>query len=153
MFTHFYSASILQPAEGTARTSVHVVCCLGSLKLLEPSRISQPAPVGCSPFHSSLHFYFFTLSNSLFSFFSLPLFSNCFSIERICICAAAPDRSSLSVLLCWLLNVSTFSQPSPSVSNTSRVSFFSLWGFQKGHKGGENFLQHMLVRCAEKGVC
>lgn len=40
VFTHFYSASILQPAEGTARTSVYVVCCLGSLKLLEPSRIS-----------------------------------------------------------------------------------------------------------------
>lgn len=70
VFAHFYSASILQPAEGTARTSVHVVCCLGSLKLLEPSRISQPVPVGCSPFHSSLPFFFLPLSSSLFSFFS-----------------------------------------------------------------------------------
>lgn len=54
--SHTSTASILQPAEQT-RTSVHVVCCLGSLKLLEPSRISPAVPVGCSPFLSSLEYF------------------------------------------------------------------------------------------------
>lgn len=61
-------------AESAQRTLARVVWCLGSLRLLEPSRITQTMPVGCTPFlsfFSSPFFYLFLTPPSLFPAFSL----------------------------------------------------------------------------------
>lgn len=62
---------------------------------------------------------------------------------------------SLSSLAgCWTFLPSASPLPLSQVPLGWGFFFFSLWGFQKGHKGGGgDFLQHMLVRCVEKGVC
>lgn len=147
LLTHFYSASILQPAEQTARTSVHVVCCLGSRRRLEPSRVSRAEPVGPSP--SFLLNIFVPLSNSPFLFLSLPLLSCCLSI-----CSRSQRVSPSTLTGCWTSLPSAGPLPPSQVPLWGRFFFFflALWGFQKGHKGRANFLQHMLVRCLVKGV-
>lgn len=139
MFAHFYSASILQPAEGTARTSVHVVCCLGSLKILEPSRISQPVPVGCSPFHSSLPFFFF------YPFLTPSFHFSCLSSQTASVLSISAfvrqlltaHLSPSSLAGCWT------SLPSASPLPLSQVPqgwFFFLCGASKrGTKGEKTF--------------
>lgn len=104
------------------------------------------------PFILLFKFFFLPLSNCLF-------FLSCLSSQTASVLSISAfvqqlltARLSLSSLAgCWT------SLPSASPLPLSQVPLwwgvFSLWGFQKGHKGGENFLQHMLVRCVEKGVC
>lgn len=152
MFTHFYSASILQPAEGTAKTSVHVVCCLGSLKLLEPSRISQPVPVGCSPFHSSLHF-FFTFSNSLFSFFSClsSQTASVWSVSAFVQQLLTAHLSLSSLAGCWT------SLPSASLLPLSKVplgwGFFFFVGLPKGAQRGRKLsAAHACQMCGKRSL-
>lgn len=103
LLLQFVHIAVAQRAE---RTLVRVVWCLGSLRLLEPSRITQTMPVGCTPFLSSLHF-FLPLSNSPFFFFLLSLSSTLKLLQYLlylCISAAPHDLSSFSVLpYCLLL--------------------------------------------------
>lgn len=113
--------------ERAERTLVRVVWSLGSLRLLELSRITQTMPVGCTPFLSSVHFFF---STSFWLFFFLSHFlsqthSNCFSVYHISV-FLLHLMITFSVLPLYLLYLypSVCCPLSRSVWSTSQSSWF-----------------------------
>lgn len=129
-----------------AEKDLRVVRCLGSLRLLEPSRKTPTMPVGCTPFPFFLFFY--PLSHSPFLLLSslslsLPLsLSSALKLPGLwpylCVVTATHILSSLLALSC---NSDVLPLFLKCLSVELIFFFFSIAGLHKrGARGEESFL-------------